>query len=398
MNTLFRPLSSRRLLALTLLLASALLLSACGGVAGDSWAGVGASPDGQTVYVANNEHVVALNALSGEKVWTYPPEGAPRTRFFAVPTVEDGTVFAGDWSGSLHAIDTATGQPLWIYQPKRDTIIGPISTEATDRAIGGAAVGLGRVYYGLGSRNVVAVSLAEPHDVAWTFETQHGVWSAPVFVAANADAGIAQDTLLVVSLDHNLYAIDAASGHELWRVKLGGAAPGGLTYDAERNQVYIGTFVSEIVTVDLASRAIVDRYKAADWVWGRPALDGDRLYFGDLKGNLYAAQITEGGLKKAWTLPVAEDAIRATPVIAGDMVIASSRDKHVYAVNKVDGGARWAKPTDGEALTNLVYVAPGGTEEAPTGNLVVVGTTNNDRLLETYAVNTGEPGWNYSDK
>lgn len=393
MNARFRHLSSRRLLALTLLLAAGLLLSACGGVAGDSWAGVGADPQTQTVYVANNDHVVALNPLTGETVWKYAPEG---TRFYAVPTVEDGTVFVGDWSGSLHAIDTTTGQAKWVYTPERDTLVGPISTEPTDRVIGGAAVGPDYIYFGLGSRNVVAIS-RETHDAVWTFKTSHGVWSAPVYIAANADAGIAQDMLLVASLDHHLYAVDAASGHELWHVNLGGAAPGGITYDAERNRVYIGTFVSEVVVVDLASQRIVDRYKAEDWVWGRPALDGDRLYFGDLAGNLYAVQITDQGLKKVWMLPVAEDAIRATPIVADDMVIASSRDKHVYAVNKTDGGARWSKPTDGEALTNLVYVAPSGTEETPAGNLVVVGTTNKDKLVMAYAVNTGEPGWNYSD-
>ena len=376
---------------LGVLVLASLLLAACGGVSGDSWAGLAGEADGQVIYLANGDKVVALDAASGEVKWKYSDEGA---KFFANPTVDDGTLYIGDYEGRMHAVNLETGEPKWKYEPDRENIIGPISLRPKDRVISGVAVDSERVYFGLGSRNVVAVS-RETAEEAWVFETDHGVWATPVYVPEN---GHGPATLYVVSLDHYFYAIDPETGEERWSLDLGGAAPGNVLYDETLHRVYVGTFRSELLAIDLAEQKIVARFETDGWLWGKPTLeiqeDGTEvLYFGDLNGNLYAVKITGDSFEQLWAREIAKESIRATPLLTDGLVIVGSRDKRVYAVSKEDGSSQWEDNADGEALTELVLVP--GSDDSP--DLVVVGTDNDDNRVIAYAIDSGEQAWRYSD-
>lgn len=374
------------------LLLLAVVLTACGGGGSDSWAGVSADSGTDTIYVAYEQRVAAVNPADGTARWTYDHDDV---KFFAVPTVEDDILYIGDYKGRLHAIDVENGEALWIYEPDRKMLIGPFALEPEDRVIGGVAVGPEHVYFGLGSRNVVAVD-RETAEKAWTFETDQGVWAQPLYLPADAEVGRDADMLYVVSLDHYIYALNPRTGDQLWKKDLGGAAPGNPVYDAAHNRVYVGTFISELVAVDLALREIVARYETEDWLWGAPAFEDDVLYFGDLSGNLYAVRATDDGFEEVWRRDeLAEGAIRATPLITGDTVVVGSEDEHIYAVNKESGANRWYKKTDGEALTNLVFVPEVPAEDETIADWVVVGTDDSDNLLVAYNLENGEKSWRY---
>jgi outer membrane protein assembly factor BamB len=376
------------------LLFAVLFLSACGGGPGDSWAGVSEDPNTDTIYVSFNQHITALNPTTGEVLWRYADKD--KAKFYAVPVIDDGTLYVGDYKGKLHAINTETGEARWVYIPERDMLIGPISPTSTDRIIGGVAVDSDKVFFGLGSRNVMAISRETAKEV-WTFETNHGVWAKPLYVPANPEDAASRATVYVVSLDHYLYALDAETGDLFWKIDLGGAAPGEMVYDAQRHWVYVGTFLSEMLAVDLSKHEIVDRFKADNWIWGGPALENDVLYFGDLAGNLYAVRIADAGFEQVWKKSLSKDPIRATPLLTEDMVIVGSKDKVVYAVNKADGAQTGSKKTRGEVLSNMALVP--ATETTP--ELVVVGTTQTDRLVVAYKINAIEAWdeiWHYADK
>lgn len=378
-----------------LILAGSLFLAACGGVAGDSWAGVARDPNGQAVYVAYNQRVMALDPSSGAIRWEYKYNDA---KFFAVPAIDNGSLYIGDYNGRLHSINLADGSRKWVYEPDTDNLIGPLSLTASDRVISGVAFNDDKVFFGLGSRNVVAVSRATAEEV-WTFKTGHGVWATPLYVHALEGDSASRDTLYAVSLDHYLYAIDPDTGDQLWKMNLGGAAPGNMVYDEQLNRIYIGTFASELLAIDLDQRAIVDRYETEGWLWGSPALEvqedgGEILYFGDLTGYLYAVEVGQDGFRQRWKMKVAQDAIRATPLVTNGLVIVGSKDKTVYAVSKDDGASVWNSKVRGEALTELVLL-PGSDGEGD-DNIVVLGTSDNDELILAYNVETGEVDWRYA--
>ncbi len=378
--------SPRRNVGVLLLIA--LLLSACGGATSESWAGLLANPQDGTIYVSFNKHVVALNPTSGAIVWEYGAEG---TRFFAPPTLAEDVLYVGDYSGRLHALRT-DGEPLWVYEPQRETLIGPLSLTPTDRVIGPATVGPQYVYVGLGSRNLVAVDRQNGEE-AWLFETDHGVWAAPLYVPAEAETPA---TLYVASLDHHLYALDPLSGALRWKVDLGGAVPGNLVYDAARERIYVGTFVSELVAVDLNAQQVVARFQAEDWLWGAPVLDEDVLYFGDLSGNLYAVQVREEGFAQLWKRSLAKAGIRAAPILTNGLLVVGAQDERLYAVHKEDGSDAWEATTKGAVLSDLVFVpAQEGGQDRPA--LVIVGTDDAKHLIAAFDAASGEARWEYAD-
>jgi outer membrane protein assembly factor BamB len=376
------------------LLVVVLFLSACSGGAGDSWAGVSEDPNADTIYVSYNLHVTALKATTGEVVWQYADPD--KAKFYAIPVLDNGTLYVGDYKGKLHAINAETGEARWVYTPKREMLIGPISPTSTDRIIGGATVDSDKVFFGLGSSNVVAISRETAEEV-WTFKTNHGVWAKPLYLPADPNDPNSRATVYVVSLDHYLYALDAETGHLIWKINLGGAAPGEMKYDEQRNLVYVGTFLSEMLAVDLSTHQIVYRFKADNWIWGSPALENDILYFGDLSGSLYAVRITDTGFEQVWKDSLSKDAIRATPLLTENMVVVGSQDKYVYAVNKTDGAQTGSKKTKGEVLSNMALVPASDS----TPELVVVGTTDSSRVLVAYKINAIEAWdeiWHFAGK
>lgn len=391
------PIRSRAALAALILLT--LALSACGGMAGDSWSGVALGKDQNIVYLAFEEKIVALDTADGTRLWEYPAKDDREAKFYAVPTLDNGTLYIGDWEGRLHSVNSADGTKNWIYTPDRETIVGPVSLKATDRVISGVAVDSDKVFFGLGSENVVALSRGTAAEI-WTFKTGHGVWGTPLYLPANPEVAGSRAVLYVVSLDHHLYALDPESGNTLWSKDLGGAAPGNMVYDAELNRLYIGTFASELVVLDLAVRDIVARYETEGWLWDGPAVDiqddGSRLlYFGDVKGYLYAVRATEDGFEEIWKQHVADDTIRSTPLIVGDHLYVGSKDKHIYAINKADGTVAWNNETDGEVLSEFVSAPVGSGDEAST--LVIVSTSDDNNRLVAYQSTTGDQVWRYSD-
>lgn len=378
-------------LRLGILLILAVVLTACGGTAGGSWAGVSANRSGETIFVAYDRSVVALDAASGAAKWEYPDEDSRDAQFFAQPVADNGSVYVGDYDGRLHAIDAETGSGQWLYEPARDTLIGPLSADAKDRVISGVALSPDLAFFGLGSRNVVAVARADASEV-WTFETDHGVWGTPLYLDGETSPS-GEPLLLVSSLDHNLYALNPETGGEIWSVNLGGAAPGDMLYDAERQRVYIGTFGKGVAAVDLENAAIVARFETEDWVWSSPALDGDRLYVGDLGGNLYSVQIDDDSLTQTWKVNLTTDAVRGTPLVVENLVIVGAEDGHIYAVNRESGASVWERNVEGKVLTELVGVP----NDEDTATHVVAGTDNRENLIVALNVTNGEGAWSYGN-
>jgi len=241
------------------------------------------------------------------------------------------------------------------------------------------AVDSDKVFFGLGSRNVTAISRETAKEV-WTFRNQSRGWAKPLYIPANPDDATSRAMVYVVSLDHYLYALDAETGHLLWKKDLGGAAPGRVFYDEQRHWVYVGTFLSEMLAVDLSSREIVYRFKADNWIWGGPVLENDVLYFGDLDGNLYAVRIHRLRFR------------------AGMERIALQRSDSRHAlVNRGYGESsvrrismctrstkRWCPNRVEKDQGRSVVEYSAGSRDDTTPELVVVGTTETDRLVVAY--------------
>lgn len=365
-----------------------LFLTACGR-SSDTWPGVAIDSENNNIIVSYNKAVTSLNA-DKERNWIYEYEGA---QFFAPALITDDVVYVGDFEGRFHAIDRESGDSLWIYEPERPTFLF-ITFGANDRVLAPAEANDDTVFFGT-ERGVFAVDINEGNegDILWEFDgTEHSVWARPLYVEESDD----RHTLFVASLDKHLYALDAENGDLRWKLDLEGAIPGEPHLDKERELLYLGTLNRTVFAINFDGEIVAD-YQTEGWVWGSPAVEDDMLYFGDLNGYLYALRLTDDGFDEVWKKQISEDALRPTPVIVDDVLVISSEDKHVYAINLEDQSTKWSfngtdRDIDEKFLTNLVLTEIEG-EPA-----VVMGTNNTDKIIFALSVSDGSKLWEYEYK
>ena len=160
------------------------------------------------VYVGTGGgKVYAVNEADGKLRWTYKT-GSP---VVAAVCVQSGRVFAQCRDGTLHALDVATGNKVWVYQ----------SNEMMS-ALGGAAwVGHRAQIYDWASPSCdggwVVCSPSSGKLVALSAQTgvQHWSWEAPIPDDFSAPV-LAEGKVLLNTLSGRVFALDLTSGHETW--------------------------------------------------------------------------------------------------------------------------------------------------------------------------------------
>lgn len=400
----------------------AVLITACG-QGSESWPGISSSDDNETIFVSYKRTVVSVDA-DNDRNWVY--NGENDANFYAPPVLVDDTVYVGDFKGRVHAINAENGNRRWMYEPERTQVL-IFAFGRNDRVLSPITIGDNVLYSG-DEYGVFALDLleAEP-SVLWEFETDHGVWSQPLYLSQNSvenehcssinadweiDWGI-EDTLLVTSLDQHLYAINPDNGDERWSIDLEGGVAGNLTLDCLRQRIYVGTMNKQVLAIDIKEGEIVARYDTEGWVWGSPVIyeTGDDetpylLYFSDLAGYVYEVPLTSDGFgDRTFRRRVSDDPLRATPLIVEDfegapVLVIGGEDRRVYAINlaSTSGGRsgvadtsqdfRWVREIDGKALANLVWVDR-PREDGSLERLVITGTDKDNQMVVALSLNDG---------
>jgi len=174
---------------------------------------------------------------------------------------------------------------------------------------------------------VASDALPAAPALAWTFEAGGEVEST---------AAIAGGTVYVGSRDHNLYALDLATGKERFRYQAGGeirSSPAVLD-----GVVYVGDEAGTFHAVDTRTGARRWTFATGGAVTSSAnfAVQGQRTFalFGSYDNFLYAVDASSG--KLAWKLET-ENYVHATPAIAGGVVYVAGCDGFLRAVRASDG-------------------------------------------------------------
>jgi outer membrane protein assembly factor BamB len=212
------------------------------------------SPDGATIYFGTTHRLRAIDRATCTARFTYGVLGIWR----AGPTVApDGTIYAAEFAGTLHAISPA-GAALWTHDLGGEAVAAPTLTPA------GIVLA--------GSFSGFLVALAPDGTEKWRFETGAEI-GAPALVTDDAiyvgsydfylyavdfeglpiwdypfptdgdvqcaPARLPHGDVAICSRDGNVYAVHAADGTEKWRHETTGLTYGGATV-GEDGAVYVG--------------------------------------------------------------------------------------------------------------------------------------------------------------
>lgn len=327
-----------------------LLLAGCGGPS-SSWPGIQVGDS--TLYVADIDRVLAVEAASGQERWRFPPQngaaGPCQGVFHATPAVADGVVVVaaenpGTGESRLCGLDRDAGALRWTYPPADQPPLGPV--------FAGLVTDGGRVFVGTGDGFVLAIHPATGQALWRTRLPEAGrgaprIWATPVL----------SDTLLLVgTMDHRVLALDAATGTLAWPApfQARGAIAGALALDGEA--LYVGAFDDHLYALDPATGRERWRFKAGHWVWDGPAVAGDRLIVGDMSGQVFALD-REG--RPVWPRPFqANGPVRARPLVVADRVYVADEAGWLHLLNLADGAKlKSVNLAPGRLLTPLVAVA-----------------------------------------
>jgi outer membrane protein assembly factor BamB len=150
------------------------------------------------------------------------------------------------------------------------------------------------------------------HRVKWKFPTGHRIVSSPVY--ANGAIYFGGD-------DGNVYAVDAADGHQLWKRSTGGPV-------AATPTVADGRRVRRQLRRQVL-RASTPAPGALRW---KIATGGERRF--EAKG-------LHGMQPKNQTIADPFDVYLSSPVLGGGSVYFGSGDGNVYAVDATTGEVKW---------------------------------------------------------
>jgi outer membrane protein assembly factor BamB len=334
-----------------------LATSGCaGGVRASSWTGL--TVVGDVLYAADLQQARAMNASSGETLWTFPenPQEDNKGLFYAAPAVSDaGSVFFASQISTggflsqrqsvVWALDAESGEELWRFEG------------TSEMYVEGGALGDDTFVIGNSDGNVYALD-AESGSLQWTFETGHHVWATPLVVS---------DTVYVGSMDRHLYALDLNTGEVQWSFQRKGAFAS--TPALKDGTLYIGAFNDAFYAIDAEDGT--ERWKfdeGEDWFWGSPAIYGDTVYAVDVKGRVYAFDAESGKhrlLKSLVTDQGQAVSVRAGPAISedGSQLFISAESGTLYALDTTNASANWWRGAEGQGLSkpvvsdSLVYQA-----------------------------------------
>lgn len=347
---------------LLFILAVALLLSGCtGGAAAiaNSWPGMLVEQD--SIFVAYNQHIYAIDLASRSEKWRFPVEPDAKITFYAQPLLTtDGQLIAAGYDHILYSLNPQTGAENWSFKDAKNRYIAnPI--QVGDLILAASA-----------DNHLYALDLSG--KLAWSFETQGANWATP---ATNERC----DCVYLTSMDHHVYSVDAGTGKQIWQsADLGGAIVGKPAYSPD-GILYVGTFASEMIAFQAESGDILWRTATSGWVWGGPAFVDGVLYFGDLKGTVYALDAARG--TQIWQSPV-DGPVSETPLVKDGSIYVTTQTGTLYALDG-QGAVKWSQAVGGK-----LYTAPALVDDQ-----LLVPVTGKDELL--FAYNTaGTQAWSYA--
>lgn len=293
--------------------------------AGDMIESTAAIVDG-TVYIGALDGILyAIDARTGEKRWTYQANGSIK----ASPAIHNGIVYFGDGDGMFHAVDISTRKMKWQFSTEGEIISS--ANFAGDRVLFGSYDGF---LYCLNR---------ESGELVWKFETEGYVHGTPgVWAQSESASGDAANFVILTGCDSYLRVINIDDGTQTQQVDLGayvGASPA-----ISQDQVYCGTYGTEILGIALDSGEIAWRYRH----------------------------------------PKRQFPFFASAALSKDSVIIGGRDKMVHALSRETGEPIWTYTTKASIESSAVIV----------GTRVFLGTTRG--LFIALDITNGESVWEFA--
>ncbi|MEA2473378.1 MAG: hypothetical protein QOE06_1293 [Thermoleophilaceae bacterium] len=339
-----------------------------------------------------------------DRAWSF---ASPTGDFTGTPVIAGGVLVAGDYSGTVYALDAVTGRVRW-------------SKNLGDQINGSAAIDLGApggptVYVPLahgGGPRLVALGFADGHtrwSTVLTDQAKSSVYGSPTYWNGIVYLGTSGPNGDDSSARGTLVALDEASGAVRWRTFMvppghdGGPVWSTPAIDTATGRLYVGTgnayhdpvadTTDSILALDAANGQILGHYQAiANDVFAADNPAGPDVDFGAspnlIQGPDGTPLVGEGAkdgtyytVERATLKPAWKASLGPGSAIGGFVGSTSYDGTRVYGSNALtsqvgaiarDGAVQWTSADGGSADFSPVAMANGVLYSAsPGGDLMV---------------------------
>ncbi len=337
-------------------------------VTAKGYIGGGTAVSEDRVYVSSwpdmsykgEQGIGCLDAGNGSLLWLNPIGGKGGA---STPTLKDGRVYVGSFSGDLYSIDAATGETIWNRTLETDPQWWGIASSplAIDEGVfattfsGGAlhllsfegeevwnlstgridpytspAYSEGKVYFAGGDPALYCVEVSSGLPL-WKLSTDAPITSSP---------SVADGSVFFATSDA-LWAVDAATGDMLWREPMKGTIS---SPAISQGRVYVGSDDADFDCRDALNGDLIWRAKVDSSVKSSPLVAGGAVYFGSYQGVVYALDLLAGS--EIWSYPT-EEYLMASPSISDGVLFIGADDGLVRAFGpKTPAEAEVETPAD----------------------------------------------------
>lgn len=270
-----------------------------------------------TLAIAGDDSIVAFDRVTGRRVWRFKPFGGASPGLF-VGDADDDLVIAGSVTGTIFAIDTASGRLRWsrrVAPAARSSVYPPVLAHG--------CVVASYTTFGVPFRGGVVA-----------FD-RHGrrLWRLPLPEGAGAGGAplVAGDTVVVPRTDGPVEGVALADGQRRWT--LPAAVPRSPRQELARDirplalageLLIVGSLTGDLVAYDLRDRR--ERWRYADGPDGAAALrlraSGSTVFAPFTDGSLVAIDGVTG--RERWRAGGAEAPMEWPPATDGRLVFVSA--------------------------------------------------------------------------
>lgn len=293
------------------------------------------------VYQGAYFRILALDAATGDVIWTQPASGPVQTSL----ALAGDKLYAGYLDHRVRALKPETGEIIWEFRT------GDIITSSP-------VVHDGILYLGAWDNLQYALDAATG-EVIWTYEATDKV---------SSQSPVADDIMAVPDKGGRIHLLDARTGQNrlVYRTPRSTNAAPVIAHD----QVYFAAG-GRLYAIDATAKEVPGQYHfkrvwAQFWLWqvpgvprpagqqgglwrfspdggdstivASPAVTDTHLYVADLNGILYSVNPATGS--EQWRFE-AEGGIYASPIVGGKTVYIATQKGYVYAVDGESGREIW---------------------------------------------------------
>jgi outer membrane protein assembly factor BamB len=303
--------------------------------------------DDYAIVACIDGEVIAFNATTGAKLWTYYIEGSTNL-VWSSPAIDSGRVYVGARNNDFYCLNQSTGGLLWSYATGGPILSSPLVKES-------------RVFFSSNDGEFYCLNSVDG-SLMWTY-----TYTDTATVEASSPAVI-DDIIVFGSVNSNVYALNTSNGDEIWIYPAG--SPISSSPAINDGRVYFGSDDAMVCLNTYLGSLIWNTTIEGGGIWGggiylsSPAVANGRVFIGSVNENIYSFNATTG--TSIWEYPT-DGEVWSSPAVADGKVFIGSSDGRIYCLNETTGDVVWSQYTLDRVVSSpaiaggTVFVGCGGT-------------------------------------